>query len=209
MEKRLLSATKTEVAESVSRGLRTHLYAFVFSRVSNHALAEDLTQEILVKVARNRAKLREADRLEAWVFRIARNRIHDHFRAHRGESQTFDENVHGSIEQGDRQHEAIESEELKLRSTLRAYIRRVVEELAPHYRDALLATEFEGLSQVAYAKRAGISVPAAKSRVQRGRKEVRRIFEACCEVSADRYGNIIDAIPRTAGEKPHRECRCG
>src|SRR5699024_8785416 len=142
-------ATKAEV-KSRSRELWASLYAFVLSRVRNHALAEDLTQEILIKVVRNQAKLRDADRLEAWVFRIARNRIHDHFRASRGESEPFEENVHGRIEQGDRQHEALEAEEVKLRSTLREYIRRVVDELPAHYRDALLATEFEGLSQVAY-----------------------------------------------------------
>lgn len=209
MERTVRSATKSEETKFRSRDLRASLYAFVFSRVKNHALSEDLTQEILIKVARNQSTLRDANRLEGWIFRIARNRLNDHFRASRGGSEVFDENVHALPETDDQQHEALKAEEADLRRSLQKYIRRVVEELPPHYRDALLATEFEGLSQVAYAKRAGLSVPAAKSRVQRGRKEVRRIFEECCEVEADPYGNIIDAIPRAVPEKRDPDCRCG
>lgn len=208
MEKPLLLATKTEGKEPRRRELRASLYAFVFSRVKNHALAEDLTQEILIKVARHQSGLREADRLEAWIFRIARNHLYDHFRASRGDNEVFDEKLHGWGGPGEQQQAVHEAEEAGLRRSLRAYIRGVVEGLSPHYREALTATEFEGLSQVAYAKRAGISIPAAKSRVQRGRREVRRIFEECCEVHADRYGNIVDAIPRTIVEAQDSDCRC-
>jgi RNA polymerase sigma-70 factor, ECF subfamily len=186
--------------------LRAGIYRFVRSRVGNPSTSEDLTQEILIKAARARASLREPKKLESWVFRIARNRINDFFRSSRRAGEPYDEAIHATSERFEKP-ESVGNEEAELRASLRRYIQGVVESLPPHYREALLATEFEGLSQPAYATRAGISLPAAKSRVQRGRKEVRRIFEACCEISADRYGNIVEARPRST-KKVDRTCGC-
>ena len=195
------------VKDLLNDELRAGIYRFVRSRVGNPSTSEDLTQEILIKAARARTALREPAKLEGWVFRIARNRINDYFRTSRRPGEPYDETVHATSERHDENPESVGNEEAEFRASLRRYIRGVVESLPPHYREALLATEFEGLSHTAYAARAGLSLPAAKSRVQRGRKEVRRIFEACCEISADRYGNIVEAHPRLA-KKIDRTCRC-
>lgn len=189
----------------LSTELRRSIYRFVSSRIKNRATAEDLTQDILISAARAQQSLRQADKLEAWVFRIARNRLNDYFRGRHGDSERFDENIHTVSAAGE--PDMVTEEEAHLRRDLRHYIRKVVENLPPLYREALLATEFEGLSQVAYAKRAGISIPAAKSRVQRGRLQVRGAIEQCCEIRADCYGNIVEARPRQVTQA-NSSCGC-
>jgi RNA polymerase sigma-70 factor (ECF subfamily) len=63
------------------------------------------------------------------------------------------------------------------------------------YRDALVLTEYEGLTQKQMAKRLGISISGAKSRVQRGRAQLKRMLLERCEFEFDRLGRIIDCKP--------------
>lgn len=189
--------------------LRHAIRAFVLARVKEPALADDITQETLLRLLTRFNTLRQADRLEAWVFQIARNAVADHFRSARP-SEPFDEQAHADTSDPV-PHEPFVAEEEVLRRELAAYVRSVVEHLPESYRDALRAVEFEGVSQVELARRLGLSVSAAKSRVQRARAMAREEMERCCRWETDRYGTIVDVQPRqadccsrrtTAGEPP-------
>ena len=176
-------------------GLRAALLGFLLSRVRDAALADDLVQETLLRLSRHADALRETDRLEAWVFRIARNVVADHFRTVRP-TVRFDEAIHaGGGDPPEPQDEAL------LQGHLAHYVRSVVEGLPAIYREALLLAEFEGVPQVELARRLGLSVSAAKSRVQRARRMVREEMEGCCRWEFDRYGTALDAKPRN--------CACG
>ena len=60
------------------------------------------------------------------------------------------------------------------------------------YREALLLTEFGGLSQQQLADQLGISLSGAKSRIQRARKKIRDDLLTCCHFEFDRYGRVVD-----------------
>jgi RNA polymerase sigma-70 factor, ECF subfamily len=64
--------------------------------------------------------------------------------------------------------------------------------LAPKYQEALQLVDIEGISQIELANRLGISVSGAKSRVQRGREQLKQKLVDCCPVKTDQYGNIIE-----------------
>ena len=66
--------------EAIWTHLSADLRRFIRRRVSDDHAADDLLQETFVRVHRNLGTLQEADRLAAWVYRIARNVIHDHHR---------------------------------------------------------------------------------------------------------------------------------
>ena len=72
----------------------------------------------------------------------------------------------------------------------------MIELLPEDYREAILLTEYHGLTQQQMAERLGISLPAAKSRVQRGKKLLRELLLACCHFQFDRQGKVIDYYPR-------------
>jgi RNA polymerase sigma-70 factor (ECF subfamily) len=80
---------------------------------------------------------------------------------------------------------------------LKAAFRRMIYSLPEPYRDALVLTEFEGLTQKEMAERLGISISGAKSRVQRGREPLKQMLLERCEFEFDRLGRIIDCRPRT------------
>jgi RNA polymerase sigma factor (sigma-70 family) len=56
-------------------------------------VADDLLQETFLRIHRNVHTLNESDRLAAWVYRIARNVIHDHYRAKNGDVSLADMDV--------------------------------------------------------------------------------------------------------------------
>ena len=80
-------------------------------------------------------------------------------------------------------------------SELAPSIRRMVNSLPPHYREALILTEYEGLSQKALSERLGISFSGAKSRVQRARQQIKQMLLDCCHFQFDSAGRIIDYQP--------------
>jgi len=175
--------------------LRARLFAFVQSRMNSREAAEDLVQDTLLRASRALGKERIAN-LEGWLFRVARNGIADHYRGDREQVPWRDE------EHGQSEHEgALFKEETELREDLTDYVRCVVQNLEEPYRSALLLTDYEGITQRELAVRTGITVSAAKSRVQRGRAEVRRLVAQCCRVATDHYGQITEC-------EPHHEAGC-
>jgi RNA polymerase sigma factor (sigma-70 family) len=68
----------------------TKLRAFIRARVPDDATADDVTQESLLKVYRSRTSLRDADRFEAWLYRIGRRALIDYYRKRRPSEQLAD-----------------------------------------------------------------------------------------------------------------------
>ncbi len=168
--------------------LRSMILGFVRKRVRDPFEAEDLTQSILAKAHRRLGTLRETTRFHQWIFRIARRAVIDHYRRSANQPPTAE----AAIEPTADRHRALTREEERFHAELIRYVREVVESLPEPYRSALIATEYKGMTQTAYAEREGITVPAAKSRVQRARKKMREQMERCCQWETDQYGAVID-----------------
>src|SRR5260221_14706069 len=77
-------------------------------------------------------------------------------------------------------------------------IQEMIDDLPVDYRQALLLTEYEGLTQRELAERLGLSLSGAKSRVQRAREKLKAMLLDCCHFEFDRLGKIIDYQPRCA-----------
>jgi RNA polymerase sigma-70 factor (ECF subfamily) len=79
-------------------------------------------------------------------------------------------------------------------------VKPFIQKLAPNYRDALLITEFQNISQKELAQKLNISYSGAKSRVQRGKEKLKELILNCCLVQTDTYGNVLN------GED--KDCAC-
>jgi RNA polymerase sigma-70 factor (ECF subfamily) len=173
----------TATVESIWDALAGQVRSYIRSRVHDHAAAEDLLQEVFLRIHRKLPSLRASERVEAWVWRIVRNAILDHFRRSRP-TNPLRETVELTAEV---------PEDLP---DLSPCVRRFVQQLEPAYRDALLLTEWEGLTQHDMGKRLGLSPSGAKSRVQRARDQLKHLLLGCCRLELDRRGNIIEMTPR-------------
>jgi RNA polymerase sigma-70 factor (ECF subfamily) len=157
------------------------LKAFIRRRVSSGADAADLTQETLLKAFRQRGALRSEDRLNAWLHRIARSTIIDHYRQRRPEVEWTDQVI-----------PADEGRVSKVTAAVAAAARCYLGTLPDEYRAAVRLADYDGMSHAEVAKRLGISLTAAKSRIRRGKQRIRELMEKCCQLKFDRQGRVVD-----------------
>jgi RNA polymerase sigma-70 factor (ECF subfamily) len=170
--------------ETIWNEFSAKLGQFIAARVAEPATAEDILHDVFFKIQRRLGQLNDPAKLQGWLYRAARNAIIDHQRTRRETTE-----VPESLPAEPPPHEA-DVEELK------AAFRQMIRTLPEPYRHALVLTEFEGLTQKEMAARLGISLSGAKSRVQRGREQLKRMLLARCEFEFDRLGRIIDCKPR-------------
>jgi RNA polymerase sigma-70 factor (ECF subfamily) len=177
--------TANPATETIWSQLSDDLRRFIRRRVVDDHVADDLLQETFLRIHGNIHKLHESDRLAAWVYRIARNVIHDHYRAKNGDVSLADIDV-PEVENGRNQ----------LRASADIWLEELIGQLPQTYREAVRLSEIEGLPQHEVADRLGLSVSGAKSRIQRGRAMLRDVLDQCCAFQFDRQGNLMDCDPK-------------
>jgi len=177
--------------EVVWKEFGDRLRKFVEARVSDSHIAEELTQELLIKSYQNIGSLKEHDRIEAWLFRVARNVVNDYYRKKVADKEILHpemDNIVVSIEEA--------SPTNHVREDLSQCIRPFIDQLPPKYRQTLTAVELEGSTQKALADRLGVSHSTIKSQTQRGRAQLYKLFRRCCDFDIDARGNVIDYTPK-------------
>jgi RNA polymerase sigma-70 factor, ECF subfamily len=174
--------------------LQGNLRAFIGRRVHNHADVDDLVQRVLLQIVNGIGSLRDSERLHAWVYRTARNAIIDHYRSSsaRRELTAGDVSDLAAAEQPVASHH----EETAALQELAACLAPMLRQLPEVYSQAVTLADIEGLNQADAARHAGVSLSGMKSRVQRGRKQLRAVLEECCRVELNRQGAIVAFAPR-------------
>ena len=175
----------TETLQDLWTELSGRVRRFVGSRINDPATADDVTQDVMLKVQSQLHDLPPQDKLPAWVFRIARNAVIDHYRSRAVRA-------HADIAEHEPVADAGEPEQDVVVRELTPCLRRMVEQLSEPYREATKLADFEGLTQQEVADRLGISLSAAKSRVQRARQQLREMLLDCCKVERNTRGNVFD-----------------
>jgi RNA polymerase sigma-70 factor (ECF subfamily) len=166
------------------------LRPFIARRISP-AEIDDVMQDVFVRMQRGLPTLRDEERFTSWLFQIARSSIAEHMRTRARhplpDSDRMEEPVAEVENDGDDRTAA-----RSLSSCLSMFVAR----LASPYREAVTLVELEGLTAREAAEMVGISASGMKSRVQRGRAQLRRMFDECCEIALDARGKVTEFSPR-------------
>jgi len=185
-------------ARGAWRELEARLRPYVARRLASPTDAEDVLQDVLVRVHRGIATLDDEQRFGPWVYRIASNAISDYLRSRSRRGVAVGEDAAES--------KPAELDDDGLEADLGDCVALFVARLPSPYREAVTLTELEGLTQKDAAEMLGISVSGMKSRVQRGRERIRRMFTECCELTLDARGRVIECTPRSLEQVPE-DCR--
>jgi len=161
--------------------LRKRLCLFICNRTPNGDDAEDILQEVLLRVHTHLDTVQDIHKLESWVYQIARNSVIDYYRARRVVEELPEDLP---VEEDEIAESAAES--------LAPALREIVESLPEICRDALMLTDYQGIPQANLARQLGVSQSTVKSRVQRGRQMVRDNLMNCCHFEFDRRGKVLD-----------------
>ncbi|WP_373482410.1 RNA polymerase sigma factor SigZ [Acetobacterium sp.] len=156
---------------------------YINKRVANKEDAEDLLQEVFLKIHNNLRYLEDEKKIHAWIYTITKNTIKDYYRknSRMPELTELDENIS--------EHNPLE---LTASREIAACLKGMIHNLPEKYKAVILLSEFEKLSQKEISKKLGISVSAVKSRVQRGRIMLKEMLLGCCQLEFDSLGHLID-----------------
>jgi RNA polymerase sigma-70 factor (ECF subfamily) len=160
------------------------LRRFVSRRVSDPMAAEDILQEVYLRIHSRLHTLQDESRLQAWLYQIARNAVIDYYRR---EKPTSELDEAASL--------AEDTDEKDATQELAEGLGDLIAGLPEKYRTALVLSELEGVPQHEVARQLGISVSGAKSRVQRARGKLKQALLDCCHLEFDRLGKILDYQP--------------
>lgn len=171
----LLTAWQAHVAE---------LRAYLLHHGAPADEVDDLLQEVFIKALRQDTKFCAIENARAWLFEVSRNALLDRLRRHR---------AHGELPAD---LPAPEPEALPAVDALSQCLPRVLSELSAADRLAITLCDLEGRTQQVLAERLGISLPGAKSRLQRARRRLRAQLVSACQVRFDTHGEVCCFVPR-------------
>lgn len=167
--------------ECVLRAWHDHqveLRGFLRGQVKEPAVADDLLQDVFLKAMREGQDFCDLDNPRAWLFRVARNALTD---GHRLRKHWVAVPDHLPDERSPQRAPVDE---------LDACITATLPDLTPGDRDILSACDLGAMSQDAYARATGLSLPAAKARIRRARERLRDALALRCHVILDEAGSV-------------------
>jgi RNA polymerase sigma-70 factor (ECF subfamily) len=166
---------------------RDALYRYVLTVVREPTVAEDLTQETLLRAHRRVSTLQDSSRLMPWLYRIATNVCLDRFRSavYRHRPASVDADVESPADPAPRLDKLLEQKEMS------ACVQDYLAELPDSYRAVILLHDAEGLTNPEIASMLGISLPTVKIRLHRARAKLRETLAGACSFSTDERGVFV------------------
>jgi len=153
------------------------LRQFLYSRVKDRYLADDLLQDVFVKALAENSQFCTLDNTRAWLFRVTRNRLIDYQRTHK---------LHDEVSENIAQKKTSAEPVVKLSKCLPAALIK----LSVEDREIIQLCDLDGMNQSDYAQLKKLSTAGAKSRIQRARKKLKDELNIACKIIFDEHGNV-------------------
>lgn len=158
------------------------ILAFIKSKVNDSHLAQDLAQEVFLKLSKSGGAIIS----KSYMYTIARNLVIDHYR--KKTPQIIDLND----QLGDLNMEDHNDLMCNMEACLEVYI----DKLDHSSKELLTTCDLRGKSQKEYSSTSGISYPTLRSKIQRSRKKMRYMFEQDCHLELSPTGGVISCHHR-------------
>lgn len=165
--------------------------------------AEDVAQDVFLKISSSLDSFRGESSISTWVYRIATNAAMDKVRSpayrSRAASASIDDSPDsGQVLAGTEGHiSSVEQD--AIRSEMSGCVQSLVAQLPANYRTVLVLSETEGMKNAEIAEVLGISVETVKIRLHRARARLKQILEANCSFYHDPCNTLLCDIKRSGG----------
>ncbi len=161
--------------ETVVNQYAKRIYNLTYRYTCRRDEAEDLTQEIFVRVYQNLKSFRaESGSFQSWLMRVGRNLVIDHYRRTRRYQQAA----------GTEEMENMNLKDDKVPNPLRAaeqmeaaeFLRGGLQALSPELKEAIILRDLEGMAYLDISELLGIPEGTVKSRINRARLELAKLL---------------------------------
>ncbi len=150
---------------------------YIARRINDASVVEDIMQDVYIKAHQKFSTINSPSHAANWLFRVSANAVIDYYRRPQRSTELPEE-----IAEPEPNWDHL--------ADLANCVRPIIETLPSKYQEALILAELEGLPQREIAKRSGISISGAKSRVQRGRESFKQAIRKCCDIKVEKNGFI-------------------
>ena len=159
---------------------------FILAYVKDEWVADDLIQETFIKVQKNLESVKDPSKTSSWIFRIAYNLCHDHYR----------QSKRVALNQSNIQQEIVPFKEAVVEKELEQQqmgecVQDKMDLLPPDYRLVLILSDIMAFSHKEIAEILEISVSNVKVRIHRARKKFRAILEEHCSFEVDERNVLV------------------
>lgn len=170
-----------------------YLESYILTKVKNPTLAEDIVQEVMIKLIESHQKSEKVKNIKAWLFQVSRNTIYDYYKKNKLE---FNSDQDWELE------EVATSEFSKVMTS--DYVIPMIELLPKEYSVPLYLSDIDKIPQKEIAIQLKLSVSATKMRIQRGRSKLRELFVECCDIDYNKQGNFIGCSIKSSCQPLHK-----
>lgn len=161
--------------QNVWNNFNDEIYFFILKKVKNKDFANDIFQNIFLKIHKNLSTLKNEESVRAWVFQIARNEIVNHY------------NKKSLLED-----ELNTNEEIPIQEYLGiCCFDKFINDLPEIYKQAIELVYIKGLKQKEAAEKLDISLENLKVRIKRSKDILKKNFNECCKYEFDKNGKLI------------------
>ncbi len=164
---------------------RDELSGYFLSHTGNRELAEDLVQDVFLKLHHQLSQDKLKGKASHWLRRVARNTLIDYWKSKKQVSTV-----------PDFPDESGESE--VLHTLAEQCVGEMLKTLPEKYAYALQRCEIDGIKQAQLADELGISLSGAKSLVQRGRIRLKDAIIACCHPQFNSRNEFVETDCQSA-----------
>ncbi len=160
---------------------------YIQSKVNNRHDAEDILQDVYVKIFRNLDKVEKKTAIRSWLYTITKNTIIDFYKKKKDHLVTperileiEDAFTEESFDDGNMNKEVADC------------LDQMIFDIPDKYREVCDLYERKNLKHSEIADKLGISTSASKVRLSRAKAKIKENILKCCDLELDAYGNIID-----------------
>ena len=172
-----------DAVEEIVKRNQENIYASFYYLSNNCEDILDLTQEALLKMARNIKKLKDATKFKAWLNQIVTRLFYDYIKSKNRKLKTVpidkkDDEEQDRFNVADVPCKECTPEQSSLNSELNCIIERSIHKLPDSFRLAIVLREFQGLSYEEIAEITNTNVGTVKSRIARARNKLQEELKA-------------------------------
>jgi RNA polymerase sigma-70 factor, ECF subfamily len=175
---------------------RRRVFNVAYRFVGVHDEAEDLTQDIFLKVFKSLCTFDRRANFQTWLISVSRNLCIDYYRSRRREHEAINHSVDPAdlspVWSGSNPYTMLEGRDRV------SQLREGLQALSPTLRQAVLLRDLHELSYEEVARQLGVATGTVKSRINRGRAELARQLR----LIRGRRRNAIGPKARPDGRPP-------
>lgn len=171
--KNVIVANLNMTTEEIWEKYGDDIYFFILGRVKDRVVADDVFQNVFLKIHNKVESLKDHQKAKSWVFQISRNEIANYYNE---VPKTF---------------ESKDLIILKKYEDVCCCFNKFINELPDLYKDVIRLVYIEGYQQNEVAEQLDISLANVKARVRRGKEILKKNFKSCCQYKFNKSGKLV------------------